>query len=554
MILATPKQIEEYTSKGWWGSETLIDSFKKHARANPELVAIVDPYDREELVGTPAERMTYKELDRAVDAVTTAFLEMGLAKDDVVMVQLPNCWELAMLYLAITRAGALISPVPVQWRKKELEYIANITDARIFITLEDLKGFKHKDMVGEIQKDFPGMKHVLTLEQIREMAQGKVDEEKLNNVEIDGNDIFTLCWTSGTEAEPKGCPLSHNNWFNQGGMLSETADIRPGDIQLTAGPLVNMASVGTTFIPWLIHGGTFVLHHPLNLPLFIKQMTEEKVNYTLLVPAVANIIVKHPQVDSFDLSATRTITLGAAPPSLFTMQEFKRRWGIEIGNIWGQNEGTGIVSGPQDVPEMEKRVNNLPQFGKPGARWASKIATERFQTKLVDPDTGEEVTRVGEVGELAYRGPNIIPGYFKRPDLTEKAFDEDGYFYTGDFFEIKENNFIGFFERKKDIIIRGGYNISAQEIENMLLGHSKVADVAAVAMEDEMLGEKTCVYVVPREGEEVKLEDLTSFMKDQGIAAYKLPERVELIDAIPRNPVGKILKNVLRDDIKSKMR
>jgi len=144
-------------------------------------------------------------------------------------------------------------------------------------------------------------------------------------------------------------------------------------------------------------------------------------------------------------------------------------------------------------------VDHLPQFGKSGAKWASEIINERIKTKLVDPETGKEVTGVGEVGELAYKGPNVIPSYFKRPDLTAKAFDEDGYFYTGDLFIIKEDNFIGFFERKKDIIIRGGFNISAQEIENTLLGHPKVADVAAVAMPDEVLGERTCVYVVPKE-------------------------------------------------------
>lgn len=546
MILASQEQIKEYTEKGWWGKKTLIDYFKEHVRENPDRVALVDPPNKEELVGLLPERITYKELDRTADAVAASFMEMGIGKDDVVMVQVPNCWELAMLYIAVTRAGALISPLPVQWRKKELEYIANLTGAKAFITVNEFKGFKHKEMGEEMKSGLPGMKYVITLEQIREMGRCDVDEEKLNAVELDANDIFTLCWTSGTEAEPKGCPLSHNNWINQGRLQIETAGIRAGDVQLTAGPLVNMASVGTTFVPWLILGGTFVQHHPFNPQVFIKQMIEEKVNYTLLVPAVANMIIKHPQVDEFDLSAVRAITLGSAPPSLFTIQEFKRRWGIEIGNIWGQNEGTGIVSGPKDVPELEKRVDYLPQFGKPGAKWAAEI-TDRIQTKLVDQETGKEVTEVGEVGELAYKGPNVIPGYFKRPDLSAKAFDEDGFFYTGDLFIIKEGNFISFFDRKKDIIIRGGFNISAQEIENTLLGHPKVADAAAVAMPDEVLGERVCVYVVPKEGENVVLDDLTSFMKEKGMAVYKLPERMEIIDVIPRNPVGKILKSVLRE-------
>lgn len=552
MILATSDKIREYTEKGWWGNKTLLDYFKQHVSEYPDRVALVDPPDKEELTGRPPERITYRELDRAVDAVATALMEMGIGKDDVVIVQLPNCWELAMLYLAITRAGALISPLPVQWREREFTYVADLTGARAFITVDEFKGFEHRQMGERVQAGLPGLKHIITLSRVSEMARGQADEASLKAVPLNANDIFTLCWTSGTESEPKGCPLSHNNWLNQGIVQIETAGIRKGDIQLTAGPLVNMASVGTTFIPWLIIGGTYVLHHPFNPQAFIKQIVTEKVNYTLLVPAVVNMIAKHPRVDEFDLSSVRTITVGSAPPSLWSLLEFKRRWGIEIGNIWGQNEGTGIVSGPMDVPELEKRVDHLPQFGKSGAKWASS-GSERLETKIVDPESGRVLTELGDVGELAYKGPNVIPGYFRRPDLTAKAFDKDGFFYTGDLFVIKENNFLGFFERKKDIIIRGGFNISAQEVENVLMGYPKVLDVAAVAVPDEILGERTCVYVVPKEGETVTLQDLTSFMKEKGVAVYKLPERLEITDVIPRNPVGKILKGDLREDIKKKL-
>lgn len=552
MILASPEKIQEYMEKGWWGKKTLIDYFKEHVENNPETVALVDPYDREELLGSSPGRISYRELDHAVDAVASGLLSLGIKKDDIVMVQLPNCWELAMLYLAITRAGALITPLPVQWRKKELSYIAGHTGARAIITVENFRGFNHREMAENIAGEMPEMEHVIPLEQVQSWINNQPDLEKLSSVKLDANDIFTLCWTSGTEAEPKGCPLSHNNWIVLGTMEVETADIRPGDVILTAGPLVNMASTGTAYIPWLLVGGTLVLHHPFNPQVFIQQMMKERVNYTLLVPAVANMIVKHPQVDQFDLSSVRSITLGSAPPSLFVIQEFKRRWGIDIGNIWGQNEGTGIVSGPKDVPDLEKRVDHLPQFGKPGAKWYSDISTYYIKTKLVSPETGEEVTEVGEVGELAFGGPTVIPGYFKRPDLNEEAFDSEGYFYTGDLFQIKEDNYIGFFERKKDIIIRGGFNISAQEVENTLLGHPKVADVAAVAMPDERLGERACVYVVPREGETFSFDEMKSFMEEKGLAVYKIPERLEIIDAIPRNPVGKVLKSVLREDARKK--
>jgi len=167
--------------------------------------------------------------------------------------------------------------------------------------------------------------------------------------------------------------------------------------------------------------------------------------------------------------------------------------------------------------------------------------------------TKAEVTEEGKVGELFYRGPNVIPGYFKRPDLTAKAFDQDGFFNTGDLFQVKDNDCVGFFDRSKDIIIRGGFNVSAQEVENMVLGHPKVLDAAAVAMPDEILGERTCIYLVLRPGEKIELPEIVAFMKGKGIAVYKIPERLEVVEAIPRNPVGKILKKVLREDIRKKI-
>lgn len=551
MILASQEMIKEWTEKGAWGKKTLIDYFKENVSKYPDKVCVVDPYDKEELVGFKPERPTYRELDRAVDATAEAFLKIGVQKNDIIIVQLPNCWELAMLYLAITRAGGLISPLPMQWRASELEYIAGLTEARAFITVEEFHGFKHKDMCEKLQSKRPKLKHILTLPEIREMSKEEVTG-RLDSMPVDANDIFTLCWSSGTEAQPKGCPISHNNWVIMAQMQMDTTGMNYEDNFLTAGPLVNMASIGTIFVPWLVLGNKMVLHHPFNPPLLIEQFMKEKITYTLLVPAVVNMLLKHPKVDEFNLSNIRMITIGSAPPSLWSVQELKKRWGVEFGNIWGQNESTGIVSGLFDVHDVEKRIDNFPQWGKHGTKWHSPI-TQFFQTKIVDPATGEELTEVGSVGQLWYRGPNVIPCYFRIPDVTEKSFDKDGFFNTGDLFQIKEGDCVGFFDRTKDIIVRGGFNISAQEVENMLLGYPGIVDVAALAMPDDIMGEKTCVYVVPKEGEKVTLDEITSFMKNKGIASYKLPERLEIIVAIPRNPVGKIIKRELREDIKKKL-
>ena len=551
MILASKEMIRHWTDAGAWGDKSFIDYFKEHVLAEPEKVCLVDPLNKEALVGLKPERLTYTELSKAIDAVAEALLDKGIRKDDIIMVQLPNIWELAMLYLAIARTGALISPMPMQWRISELQFIASMTNAVAVITVDTFGDFNHKDMVTRLQSSTPSIKSIFTLTDIREMAKGPVTG-RLDKIHINANDIFTLCWSSGTEAQPKGCPLSHNNWLFQASLAFEAAPIKPGDNLITAGPLVNMASLGTVFVEWLKGGGKLVLHHPFDGPTFILQLIMEEIHYTLLVPAVINALLKHPQVDKFDLSKMRAITLGSAPPSLWSVQELKRRWGIEFGNIWGQNEGTGNIAGAYNIPDMEMRIDNFPQYGKPGSNWSNGLL--RFVSmKIVDPATGKELTEEGQIGELFYKGPNVIPEYFKRPDITAKAFDKDGFFNTGDLFQVKKNDCVGFFDRTKDIIIRGGFNISAQEVENMLLGHPKILDVAAIAMPDEAMGEKVCVYIVPRDGQSVTLEDVATFMKESGIAIYKIPERIEIINAIPRNPVGKALKNILREDIRKKI-
>ncbi len=209
------------------------------------------------------ERLTFQQFAKAVDATAEALISKGIKKDDIIIMQLPNCWELVMLYLAVTRAGALISPMPMQWRQSEIEYIGGMTEAKAFITVEEFAGFKHKEMVEKLRPKLSSLKHIITLAEVREMAKGQVTGI-LDKVNIDANDTFTLCWSSGTEAQPKGCPMSHNNWICESIFQYETAPIKPGYNLITAGPLVNMASIGTLFIPWLMTGGKLVLHHPFD--------------------------------------------------------------------------------------------------------------------------------------------------------------------------------------------------------------------------------------------------------------------------------------------------
>lgn len=546
MILHSQGLIEAYTRQGYWGWETLLDHFISNCRDAPERPAVVDPPDRPALTGSEPRSLTWAELDRAVDGIATALIRRGLRKDDIVVAQLPNVWELAALYLAVARAGGVLSPIPLQWREKDVAYVRQLTGSRFYIGVDRFKDFSYTDFGRRL-----GFEQVIPLAELGQMAAEEPEPQALADVAPEANEVFTLCWTSGTEAEPKGCPLTHNNWAFMGRMLSRTCNVRPADRILAVAPLVNMTAVGVNYIPWLLNAGTLFLHHPINVEVLLRQLVEEKIQFTILVPAMLQMILKLPTVDQLDLSAVRTITTGSAPPSPWAMEEFRRRWGIEIVNIWGQNEGTGLVAGPADVPDLRLRSDHFPWWGRQGITWPSGV--EGIELKILDEED-RELHEAGQVGELCFRGPGVFPGYFRRPDLTAKAFTPDGFFRTGDLFVIRDERHVGFYDRKKDIVIRGGFNISSAEVENAVLGYPKVAEAAVVPLPDEILGERTCVFVVPRDpADPPTLEELVNYLQQEGLAVYKLPERLELIDALPRNPVGKIIKHHLRTELRRRL-
>jgi acyl-CoA synthetase (AMP-forming)/AMP-acid ligase II len=541
MILHDQALIDEYSGLGYWSTETLFDWFRQTAAGHPERIAVEDPPDRIDLVGTEPQHLTYAQLARRVDALATSLMDRGLRRDDVVVVQLPNTWELIALYLALCRAGAIISPLPMQWRQRELRYISALAESRWYVAPPVYKGFDHHAMADALGGDTP-LRQLISIDDVSLMTCRETDTARLDAASPGANDVATLCWTSGTEADPKGCPLTHNNWLFLGRLIARVADLRQGDRLLATAPIVNMTGVGAGLVGWLATGGTLVLHHPLNMPVLLRQLVSDDVQFTLMVPALLNMIAKRPDIDQIDLSSLRTIATGSAPPSGWVLEEFRRRWGIEIANLWGQNEGPVLAAGAADVPDLSQRAENFP-YWSPERRWPSAIPG--VHAKLLDDD--DEVTTPGQIGELVYRGPNVFPGYFRRPDLNERLFAPGGFLRTGDLFIVRDDRHVGFHDRKKDIIIRGGFNISAAEVENIAQSHPDVIEAAAVAVPHDVLGEQVCLFVVPQKpAEPPDLASITDFMRGGGLAAYKLPERLEFTDQLPRNPVGKVLKTELR--------
>ena len=514
-----------------------------------------------------AVRLTYAELKQASDRLAGGLLEIGLEKDDILMVQLPNVVELVLVYLAAARIGTIVSPLPVQYRRHELRQVMGLTEPRVFVTTSDFGGFDFAKMVEEIRSELPSLERVVCIgedvpegvSRLADLMSAERNEEVLREYlgskerQTSANDILTICWTSGTEGEPKGVPRSHNHWIWIAYATVDGCELNPGCHLLNPFPLVNMAAIGGMLVPWLLTGGRLVLHHPTNLAVFLAQIQSEKINYTVVPPALLNMLLMKPEIlASTDFSSIQSIGSGSAPLSPWVVGQWQQKYGIHVINMFGSNEGTALTSGHKEFRDPADRARYFPRFGAPGHRWSSRIGGQT-SSKLVDPGTREVIDEPGIPGELAIRSPGIFPGYYRRPDLTEKVFDEDGYFYTGDLFEIagdgEELDRYRFVCRLKEIIVRGGFKISPQEIEALVAEHPSVAEVSAVGYPDEKLGEKVCLVVAPRQGQTVTLQEIIDHLRQREIAVYKLPERLEILERLPRNPVGKVLKQALKEKV-----
>ena len=372
----------------------------------------------------------------------------------------------------------------------------------------------------------------------------------IESITNSANDILTICWTSGTTGTPKGVPRSHNLWGTMAKAAYHLAGTQKGDILLNPFPLVNMASIGGFLFNWLICRGKLVQHHPFDLQIYLNQMSDEKVNYTIAAPAIMNMLLNNKAVfENLDLSNLRSIGCGGAPLSEWMVETFQNEHEITIQNIFGSNEGMSLFSTRDDVEDPLLRAVYFPRFGVEGFEWNNPIS-KSIKTKLIDLESNTEILEPMIPGELLISGSTVFDGYWNAPETNKKVFDEEGFFRTGDMFEISsnktENKFYKYCGRCKDLIIRGGMNISPEELDNLLTSHPSILEVAVTGYNDEVLGEKVGVVAVVKEGLKIDLNDVTEFLKDLGIAKYKYPEDLRIIKELPRNTVGKVLRRELK--------
>lgn len=554
MITSPQHRIDHFTQQGWWGDKTLHGLLEATAHQYPEQLAVADQFNRSQLDDREMCRLSYAELHAAAKNLAANLLDHGIAYDQKVLVQLPNVAELVVAYYALSQIGAIVSPLPVQYGRHELRSCQQALQCTHLITSQrfgdlDLAANANSlDLQALIFGEHLSLQQSATEAQLARLATYQESHDALLN---DANQILTICWTSGTTGTPKGVPRSHNMWLSTTQAVMQACEYRIHDALLNPFPLVNMAAIGGFLFPAVLNAAAIHLHHPFDPELYLQQLQQENINFTIAPPAVLNQLAKAPDLwNAFDFSALRCVGSGSAPLAPSMIETFEQDYGKQVVNFYGSNEGICLLANQQTAPTPVQRASMFPRLGYSEIPWRGG-AYDFANTKVADPESGKEITEPGVAGELLINGPTIFDGYFPGIE-SDEVFTDDGFFRTGDLVEICGDPpyYYRIVGRCKDIINRGGVKISPAEIDQLLEGMSGLQEAAVCACHDARLGERVCACVVPLDADAPpSLTQLTAYLSDLGVAKYKLPERLEVFQQLPRNPMNKVLREQLRQAV-----
>ena len=553
MQTSTNTRIRALTERGFWGQDSLHGLLAERVAQEPHALAVADQPDKMELTGMPPARLSFSDLDIASTALALQLLERGIGPGSRIMVQLPNIVELVVCFYAASKLGAIISPLPVQYGAHEITQLSTTLETTLFIGCPSFKGQSLIQTARDVLPRLP----VLAIGDDLECLASSVPlkgtrtlatySRSLNDP---ANRVLTVCWTSGTTGTPKGVPRSANMWLATARATAEAGGYQRGDRLLNTFPLVNMAAIGGFLFAAAELGCGLILHHPLDPAVYLTQMQDEKIHFTIAPPALLNQLAAQPEFwQQFDFSTLRAVGYGSAPLSSAMIATFENDYQKPVINFYGSNEGLALFATPETVPSSEMRAAYFPRFGTPGLEWPGRCH-HAVQSKVIDPDTGLEVDEPGAVGELCFAGATVFDGYFGTEDTD--VFTEDGFFRSGDLVEISAapTHYYRIVGRCKDIINRGGMKISPAELDTLIESHPQVREAAVCAYADQALGERVCVCLVPKDADHPpSLKEVCGFLKAQGLAKFKLPEKISYLVALPRNPMGKVLRGDLQADI-----
>ncbi|EEW0963281.1 medium-chain fatty-acid--CoA ligase [Escherichia coli] len=521
-----------YRQQGLWGDASLADYWQQTARAMTDKIAVVDNH---------GASYTYSALDHAASCLANWMLAKGIESGDRIAFQLPGWCEFTVIYLACLKIGAVSVPLLPSWREAELVWVLNKCQAKMFFAPTLFKQTRPVDLILPLQNQLPQLQQIVGVDKLApatsslSLSQIIADNTSLTTaITTHGDELAAVLFTSGTEGLPKGVMLTHNNILASERAYCARLNLTWQDVFMMPAPLGHATGFlhGVT-APFLIGARSVLLDiftPDACLALLEQQRCTCMLGATPFVYDLLNVLEKQPA----DLSALRFFLCGGTTIPKKVARECQQR-GIKLLSVYGSTE-----SSPHAVVNLDDPLSRFMH--------TDGYAAAGVEIKVVDD--ARKTLPPGCEGEEASRGPNVFMGYFDEPELTARALDEEGWYYSGDLCRMDEAGYIKITGRKKDIIVRGGENISSREVEDILLQHPKIHDACVVAMSDERLGERSCAYVVLKAPHHsLSLEEVVAFFSRKRVAKYKYPEHIVVIEKLPRTTSGKIQKFLLRKDI-----
>jgi 2,3-dihydroxybenzoate-AMP ligase len=528
-----------YRERGYWQDKSLAQEFDVAFKRYADRVALID---RDRCI-------TYVELDRLTSNLALNLLDAGLQPLDRVVVQLPNVAEFVILYFALQKIGCIPIAALVTHRFAEISQFVKLSGAKACVTPERAGDFDYAGMVARIRRETPALKYgillgtspegFLSLEELIS-APAKLPESRLAAIRIDPTDPANFQLSGGTTGTPKLIPRTHNDYAYNSKVASSVCGVTGDSTVLIVLPVAHNLPLACPGIQgYFLHGGKVVLSTSTKPEDMCALIEKHRITHLKVVPALLIRLLNDPAVGQLDLSSLRYIQSGGQRlqpevrllsrrliPSAFVQENF------------GMSEGL-LMFVRRDDPEDVR----LETVGRP--------VSPDDEVRLLD-DEGIEVPE-GEVGELCCRGPYTLRGYFGVPEYNARVFTPDGFYCSGDLMRRHPSGNYMVEGRKKDLINRGGEKISAEEVENLILSHPAIKNVACVPIPDPALGERMCACILLRDGQSVRFEELKTFLLGKEIAKYKLPERLEILPDFPLSTFGKVSKKKLGEMIGAKV-
>jgi 2,3-dihydroxybenzoate-AMP ligase len=531
--------VQRYRRLGYWAGESIGQAFDRSVTLHAERLAVVDG----------ERRLSYRELSCAVDRLALHLAARGIAGGARVVFQLPNSLEFVAAYFACLKVGAIPLCCLPAHRENEIGHLARFTEAAAWLLPSTFRGFDHVAMAAALRSELPALKEIVVVGEragrgmtlMSDLLADRVEERQplaaLEPLHPAPTDVAVFQLSGGTTGLPKVIPRTHDDYLYNSRASAAAAGVDRDTVLLVTVPASHNFPLACPGIQaTLLAGGRVVLAPGPDAETVFSLVERERVTWIPAVPATVIGWLNDPRIARADLSSLRTLCVGGSRLN----PEPARRVLAEIGpvlvQVFGMAEGLLCYTRHGDPVEAVVETQGRP-------------VSPDDEVRIVD-DEGREVP-AGEVGELTCRGPYTIRGYYRAEEHNRAAFTPDGFYRTGDLVRRHPSGNLVVEGRKKDLINRGGEKISAEEVENLILGHPAVLNVAVIGVPDPVLGERACACVVPRAGASLTLDELTRYLRDERrVAKFKLPERLVLRDRLPTTAVGKISKKDLREDVR----